>query len=127
MEIMHRAAPCRNVPVTFTLDRRMNPLHKYESQLDEQEARLRVEGSSIVCDLAEPFRAPLQLLKNGDSVVMYARALEACIKPEAIRPDYIVQKFVRLVNSENGLALNVEEVTWEAMLYYNRGAGGKRE
>lgn len=101
----------------------MTSLHQYESWLDDDEARLRVEGEAVVCDLGEPFSAQLHDLLDAESVVQHARILEARVRPKARRPDFMVKEFVRLVNSKNGLNLPVDEIAWEAMLWYKREGG----
>ncbi|MBE7368013.1 hypothetical protein [Ramlibacter pallidus] len=62
---------------------------------------------------------------EAEQVVRQARILDACVRSRTLRPDPMVMTIVRLVNAKNGLALPVEEVTWEALLYYKRDAGGK--
>ncbi len=98
----------------------MTTLHQYEDRLDEQKERLRVEDGAVVCDLGDPFRARLNELKDEYSVVEHARKLEECVKSYAMRPEEIIKKFVTLANLHNGLNLPVDEVAWEAMLYYKR-------
>ena len=98
----------------------MTTLAQYENRLDEQLERLRVEDGAVVCDLGDPFRVRLNELKNDYSVVQNARTPQECVKSHAMRPEEIIKKFVTLANLHNGLNLPVDEVAWEAMLYYKR-------
>jgi hypothetical protein len=98
----------------------MTTLAQYENRLDEQKERLRVEDGAVVCDLGDPFRVRLNELKDEYSVVQHARTLEECVKSHAMRPEEIIKKFVTLANLHNGLNLPVDEVAWEAMLYFKR-------
>ena len=98
----------------------MTTLHQYENRLDEQKERLRVDEGAVVCDLGAPFRVRLNELQDECSVVQHARTLEESVKSHAMRPEEIIKKFVTLANLHNGLNLPVDEVAWEAMLYYKR-------
>jgi hypothetical protein len=110
----------RTFAVCIKLNSAMSDLSEYEDFLDTQKARLRVEDGAVVCDLGDPFRIPLNELRDEAAVVLCARVLEECVKSHAIRTEEIIKKFVTLANLHNGLTLPVDEVTWEAMLYYSR-------
>jgi hypothetical protein len=71
-EILHRAAPCRNVPVTFTLDRSVDRGGRSEYYLPMQLATGIVVNGKVVVDGLD--------LPEGTTVTILTRDNEPAVK-----------------------------------------------
>lgn len=97
-------------------------LGQYDAWLDEMERHVRVEGGAIVCDPCG-FRMPLGDCRDVDYIVLWARRLEEALSRDSERAwptTHVLRKFVQLAKEHSTADFNIDEVVWEAMLFYRR-------
>ena len=87
----------------------MSGLHEYEAWLDEQDARVRVEGDQIVAHFSRDYRFPLAACASRESAMAQARKLALFLLEEE-RANYssLPVRFLKLVEKANNLRLEPE-------------------